>query len=279
LPKQASLRHLKVATVAAALFATGAVWAHGQECEVDLDYGVTLEPKQVLLHTDSNQYVLQKGALSKNGKVLSTGADSALLHDYEAGLRELVPQINAITKEALAVAGLATEMAFTALLGPDHEDVVSLRGNFEKLSTEIGKQMDDKHLPSRPVSLQDDDWNVVGEGASLGWEVAGASFAVMGKAMRAALDEDYARNWEAQVKKMEADMEKTIEPRAEALETKVDAICKTLEELDRLEQQLASQNSSLKTFDIVQPGRKSDEDHHKGEHHDDRTATKEGSGF
>ncbi len=274
-----STRSLKWSAIAAAILTTGAVQAHDHGCEVDLDYGVTLEPKQVLLHSDNSQFTLSGGQLSKNGKVVSTSADSALLRDYEAGMRELVPQINAITKEALAVAGLATEMAFNALLGPDHEDVVAMRSNFEKLGDEIGKRMDDKHLPSRPISLQDDDWNVVGDGASLGWEVAGASFAVMGKALRAAVDENYARNWEAQVKKMEADMEKTIEPRAEALEAKADAMCATLEKLDRIEQQLVAGNASLSPFNIVQPHSDHDDADHKAKQNDTRTAKKEGSDF
>ncbi len=276
-PTLMSRRPWQWTAVAGAMLAAAAVQA--RECEIDLDYGVTLEPKQVLLHSDNTQFTLSRGELSKNGKVVSSSAESALLRDYEAGLRELVPQINAITKEALAVAGLATEMAFNALLGPEHEDVVSLRSNFAKLGEEIGKRMDDKHLPSRPISLQDDEWNVVGEGASLGWEVAGASFAVMGKALRAAVDENYARNWEAQVKKMEADMEKTIEPRAEALEAQAEAMCDTLEKLDRIEQQLVASNASLARFDIVQPHRDNDEEGRKDKQRDQRTATKEGSGF
>lgn len=230
----------------------GSVAAHGHECKVDLDYGVTLEPKQVLLQDGNTVYVLADGELRRDGKAVAlSGAEQKQLREYEAGLRELVPQISEVTREALAIAGEATEFAFSSLLGPEHSSVKELRGKFANLSVEIGKRIDDQHLPARPMSLRDEDWDVIGEGASISWNVAEASFALVGKAMRAAFDEDYAKQWEADLDKMEQELEARVEARAEQLEAKAESLCGTLAKLDRLENQLSDSNKALSSFDIV----------------------------
>ena len=237
--------------VAAAIAAAPAVRAE-KSCESDLDYGVTLEAKQVLLQDGSSVYVLANGELRKDGKSIPlSGKEKQQLRAYEAGLRSLVPQVNAVTREALAIAGEATEFAFATLLGPQHESVTALRGKFANLGDELGKRMDDQHLPANPMSLRDEDWDVVGEGAAISWNVAEASFALVGKAMRAAFDEDYAKKWEADLKKMETELDAKVEARAKQLEAKAESLCGNLAELDQLEASLSQSNQALHDFDVV----------------------------
>lgn len=228
----------------------GAVQA--RDCEVDLHYGITLEPKQVVLQDGNTVFVLADGALSRDGKAISLSAkEQEQLRQYEAGVRELVPQVSAITREAVAIAGEATEFAFATLLGPEHDSVQQLRGKFANLGVEISKRIDDQHLPARATNWRDEDWNVVGEGASISWDVAEASFALVGKALHAAFDEDYAKQWERQLEDMETELEKRVEARAALLETKAEALCDNVTALQALESSLSASNSALKAFDIV----------------------------
>lgn len=239
---------LLTATVAA-LFAAG---AQAHECTIDLHYGISLERQQVSLQDEDESFTLANGELRRNGKIVAvTSSEKQQLREYEAGLRELVPQVNAVTKEALAIAGEATEFAFATLLGPDHESVKEMRGKFANLTSEIGKRMDDQHLPARVMSMQDEDWNVAGDGAKLGWSVLGASFALVGKAMHAAFDEDYAKQWEAQLDQMEHELDKKVDARAKLLEAKADSLCDNLNQLERLESSLAASNATLSSFDVV----------------------------
>ena len=236
--------------LAAAIAAAPA--SRADNCEIDLDYGVTLETRQVLLQDGNNVYVLANGELRKDGKsVPLSSEEKQQVRAYEAGMRDLVPQVNAVTREALAIAGEATEFAFATLLGPEHESVKALRGKFANLGQEIGKRMDDQHLPAKAMSLRDEDWDVIGEGASISWNVAEASFALVGKAMRAAFDEDYAKKWEADLDKMEEELDARVEARAELLEAKAESLCDNLAELERLEQKLNQSNPALTAFDVV----------------------------
>lgn len=226
--------------------------AHAKDCRIDIDYGVTLESRQVLLQDGNTVYVLSDGELRKDGKSIAlSGSEKQQVRRYEAGLRELVPQISAITRDALAIAGEATDFAFSRLLGPDHESVKALRGKFASLGDEIGKRMDDRHLPAKPMSLRDKDWDVVGDGAAISWNVAEASFALMGKAMRAAFDEEYGKQWQADLDQMEKELDAKVDARAKQLERKAEAACTTLRELDGIEQALSRSNSALKAFDVV----------------------------
>lgn len=243
-------RKLALATTIAATLTAAAASAH--ECEVDLHYGITLEAKQVLLQDEGTVFTLANGELRRDGKSIAMStAEKQQLRQYEAGLRELVPQVSAVTREALAIAGEATDFAFSTLLGPDHESVKELRGKFANLSTEIGKRIDDRHLPMQAMSLRDDDWDVVGDGASISWNVAEASFAIVGKAMRAAFDEDYAAKWEADLDRMEKELDARVETRAKALEAKAEGLCDNLTELEKLETSLSQSNKALAGFDVI----------------------------
>lgn len=238
------------ATIAATLTTATAASAH--ECEVDLHYGITLEAKQVLLNDDDSVFSLSDGELHRDGKsVALSAAEKQQLRQYEAGLRELVPQVSAVTREALAIAGEATDFAFSTLLGPEHESVKQLRGKFANLGTEIGKRIDDRHLPMQAMSLRDDDWDVVGDGASISWNVAEVGFAIVGKAMRAAFDDDYAAKWEADLDRMEKELDARVETRAKALEAKAEGLCDNLTELEKLETSLSHSNKALAGFDVV----------------------------
>ncbi len=237
-------------TASLAGLTAGAVQA--RDCEVDLHYGITLEPKQVVLQDGVTVFVLADGALSRDGKAVSLSAkEQQQLRQYESGVRELVPQVSAITREAMAIAGEATEFAFATLLGPEHESVQQLRGKFANLSAEVSKRIDDQHLPARATNWREEDWNVVGEGASISWDIAEASFALVGKALHAAFDEDYAKQWERELEDMEQELDKRVEARAELLETKAEALCDNVTALQELESSLSASNSALKSFDIV----------------------------
>jgi hypothetical protein len=76
---------------------------------------------------------------------------------------------------------------------------------------------------------------------------------LVGKAMRAAFDEDYARKWEADLDKMEKELDRKVDTRAKALESQAESLCDTLEELERIESSLRTSNSALASFDVVRP--------------------------
>ncbi|NQD36203.1 DUF2884 family protein [Permianibacter sp. IMCC34836] len=248
-------RILLTATAAALMTATAQAHelkTHDHSCNVDLQYAISLDNRQVTLTDDGSEFALANGELRHNGKAIAlSSADQQQLRRYEDGLRQLVPQVNAVTREALAIAGEATEFAFATLLGPDHESVKEMRGKFANLTSEIGKRMDDRHLPSRAMSMQDEDWNIAGGGASLGWSVLSASTAIVGKAMHAAFDEEYAKQWQAQLDQMEHDLDQKVEARAELLEAKAESLCANMTELEKIETTLAASNPALKRFDVV----------------------------
>lgn len=234
---------------------TGAAIAH-DHCHYDIDFDIKLGEQQVVLGKKEATFTLEDGRLWRNGTELKLNAEQrALVRDYESHSRALVPQVLEVTLEGLSIGAEAAVGAFTVLLGEEHESIPTMKRKFANLETELKKRMNAQHLPRRALSIQKDDYNFLDEGASLGLTMMGAGFSVLGKVIQASVDEEFERQWEKDLHDFEQEFESRIEARADALETKADAMCETLKQMNTLEQKLSVSHDVLQDFDIVK-GRK-----------------------
>lgn len=248
-------------TAAALLCTIGAntVYAHDSHhhdndgCRFDLNLGVNIGKDQVVFSKkNSPTFVLESGQISRDGTKLElTREQKKLVKDYEKQTRLLVPQVVEVTMEGLAIGADATVGAFSMLLGPDHDSIKTIQKKFDGLGEEIKKRMNNEFLPPRPLSVQKDDYNFVDDGADLGWSILGATFSVLGQAMRAATDDDYKNTWEAKIKAFEKEMETRVEAKADVLEVKAKAVCETLKSMDAIETLLSDSHKELSDFDLV----------------------------
>lgn len=234
-----------------AMLAAGSAYA-GDSCDYDVDFGITLGEQVVLSRDNGANFAMQHGRLWRNGSEIKLNAEQRQwVRDYEAQTREFVPQVVEVTMEGLAIGGEATVGAFTMLLGKNHEAIPKIEKKFSELRTEVNKRMDDTHLPRKVMSLQDSDYDLIDDGASLGWSVVDAGFSVLGKALHAAFDEEYGKKWEAEMKTFEKEFEARIDARSDELEAKAKTMCATLDTMNALEQKLSASDSALSDFDVV----------------------------
>lgn len=245
----------KTLFVAGALL-TSSAYA-GESCNYDVDFGITLGEQVVLSRDHGANFALQDGRLWRNGTEQKlTSEQQRWVRDYEAQTRAFVPQVIEVTMEGLAIGGDATIGAFTMLLGKDHEAIPKIERKFSALRSEVNKRMDKHHLPRKVLSLQDSDYDLIDDGASLGWSVVDAGFSVLGKALHAAFDEEYGKQWEAEMHAFEKEFEARIEARSDELEVKAKTMCATLDSMNALEQKIAASSAGLSDFDIVIKGDK-----------------------
>ena len=222
-------------------------------CSFDLNLGVNIGKDQVVFSKkDSPTFILESGQISRDGTKLElTKEQKKLVADYEKQTRVLVPQVVDVTMNGLAIGADATVGAFSMLLGPNHESIAIIQKKFDGLGEEVQKRMNNEFLPPRPLSVQKEDYNFVDDGADLGWSILGATFSVLGQAMRAAADDDYKNAWEAKMKAFEEEFETKIEAKADVLEVKAKAMCETLKSMDAIETLLANSHKELSDFNLV----------------------------
>ncbi len=239
----------------ALLLMTGASFAGDEKCKLNIDYGIKLHSDKVeLTAPDGEKLLLSNGSVSVDGKTLAVNdKEKQLLRDYETHSRKVVPQVYAITTDALAIAADASTLAIGALLGKDDPALKKLQSRFAELNKEISTRITPTSLPVTDAGWEGFDAAVEEAAEDIAESVTSATFASMGNVMRLVFDEDYREDFEARMKKMETEMDERIEKRAEAMEPRARELCDTFRALDSIETTLVATRPELKALNMVQP--------------------------
>lgn len=219
-------------------------------CDLDSDYGLAIEPDRLVFtrHDGTPTRIeMAGGQMRIDGEpVALSQADRARVRAFEAGVRELVPEVRAIAMEAV-------EIAFTAL----HEVAIGLSGDpqpildrMEASRARLVRQLagDERRLVIDEAQVETAVEELVGE---LVPELVGQ---ITTAAIAAALsgDEDKVKDIQARADGLEAQIEAKVEPRAEALKTRADALCPQIAELDALDEAFEVRLAGGERLDLLQ---------------------------
>lgn len=232
---------------AAALCLATTAWAGAGEdrslCDYRLDYSVRLDGEAVSLERSGTHWRLVGDRLYRNDREQPlSAAQRDALSEYRAELQRLVPVASRLAIDG-AMLGLESLSLVAHGLG-NEAAAARLERRMTRAATELHRSFDGRHLPAgQPLSesldpvLEDE---IEGLAAEAAWGMTRSVFSFL---VDAITDPDGA---EARGEQLERLAERRIEPRAEALERRADALCADLRRLDALETRLG-------TFDLLQP--------------------------
>jgi maltose-binding protein MalE len=227
--------------------------AETKTCTIDSDYDVALSPEAITFSRDDGtprSLVMHDGSLLIDGREAAlNNADRERVRQFEHDARALLPEVRAITLEAV-------EIAFTAMtevargLAPDN---AKLQAKLEDSRAELLAQFDQ---PEGHFKIDED-----AVAASVTRLVGEITPTLVGEITAAALsaafsgDESKAKAIEQRAENMEADIEAKVKVRADALEARAELLCPKFVALDELENTLAYRLDDGSALDLLRAHR------------------------
>jgi hypothetical protein len=240
-------------TFAASLFVAGSAVAGGRldACEFESNFDLRLGADQLVFERKAGapaKIVMRDGSLSVDGHPVELSrADQARVRKIEHEVRALVPEVKAIALDAVGIAGDAILQVSAALAGaPDEATAQRVRELGAKLRERIEASND-----SRDWSDGEFEQAVSELTTELVPSLVGNVAAL---AVQAALSGDAsgAEALERRMQNFEKELEARIEARAAEIETRADALCPRLAELDALESALELRLAGNAVLDLLQ---------------------------
>lgn len=231
--------------------AAGPGLADDLHCSVHSDYAITLQDGLLrFVREDGSPGVveLRGGRLHVDGKLQTLSErDAARLARYLREAQALAPEVAAIALEAVDIAFLALVEVAEGLLDDSHGTVARLDEARERIEDDLRR---------RPIGLLDERRRdeLVGDVVTeLVPELIGE---VVRAALTAAFTGDTARAeaLEARAARIEKEVERRIEPRARALESRAESLCRRIATLDAIEQEMDYRLPDGGRLDLLRSG-------------------------
>ncbi len=232
--------------------ASAAVHLNGSACSVDSDYTMTVAARQIDFRDPGSKRLVSlhaDGSITVDSRELSLGAaDRERVMRIGRGVRELVPEVKELALDVVSVAFEAVGHAST-VFSANAQDARASAERIARTADELKKS----------ISVRD-SWNPQSEGqidrivegvvGSLIGEVIGN---VTAQAIKVAFsgDERTVAELEARASAIEKNVEKVIGRRAKELESRADALCARVRELDAIEAQITARMPDGTPLDLV----------------------------
>lgn len=244
--------------LAAALGVAGATAAHadidiqGSDCGLHSDYSLAVNADGLEFKRDEGaptEIVIAHGTLRVDGRAVDVGAaDRRRLLDIERGVRDTLPEVKAVAREAIAIALEAVTEVSAAFA----RDPQAARASAERLAR-AGRELDRRLAESNRFSeWSDGDIDRFAEdiAGTLVGEIVGN---VAGQAIAVAFsgDERAAAELEARADGIEAKVERAVERRSKDLERRAEGLCPRLRMLARLGSELEVRLADGRRLDLV----------------------------
>lgn len=239
---------LPKAVLAFALASAGASadTLQANDCKVHSDYDLTVNERSLILTRQSGQpqaLVMRQGRLFVDDQWVSlSAADRDRIAAYERGTRQALPLAQALGREA-------ADIAFSVLgevAAGFSSDPAQSRARMDRARRQLDARL------ARSVTATHFDGGELGDsiGDAIGEVVPELIGNIVGGAIRAAFKGDVSKLQGLQ--NLEPWIEARVEPRAAALEQRVDQLCARMVELDRLESALEYRLPDGSALDLIQ---------------------------
>ena len=206
-------------------------------CDLHSDYNLSFGPESLRFERDNGQRRIEliQGKLLVDGRVVAlTAADREKLLKFEQEVRAMMPEVRAIALEALEIAYTAVVHVLRAF-----DDNGSAERSIARLEAEHKAARAKIENGSSTLLFDEREFEKLVEStvATVVPEVVGNVTAL---ALKAAFsgDEGAVEAIERKADRLEKEIERDVEHRADELERRADKLCPQLTELDRLESTL-----------------------------------------
>lgn len=239
---------LPSAALAIALASAGASagTVQSNSCSIHSDYDLTVNERSVIMTRENDQpkaLVLRNGRLFVDDQwVRLSAADQKRIAAFERGTRQALPLAQSLGREA-------ADIAFS-VLGEVAAGFSSDPADSRARMAKARRQLDARLARSVTATRFDGEDLGNGIGEAVGAVVPELAGNIVGGAIRAAFKGDVSKLQGLQ--DLESQIEARVEPRALALEQRVDQLCARMVALDRLENALEYRLPDGSALDMIQ---------------------------
>ncbi|MDQ3287290.1 MAG: YggN family protein [Pseudomonadota bacterium] len=239
---------LPVAVLAVALASAGAnaSTVQADNCSIHSDYDLTMTERSLIMTRESGQpraVLMRQGRLFVDDQWVQLGAaDQRRIAAFERGTRRALPLAQSLGREA-------ADIAFTVLgevAAEFSNDPADSRARMDKARRQLDARL------ARSVTATRFDGEDLGDGIgdAVGAVVPELVGNIVGGAIRAAFKGDVSKL--QGLENLDSRIEAKVEPRAAALERRVDRLCAHMIELDKLENSLDYRLPDGSALDLIE---------------------------
>lgn len=225
-------RFLLAALIAFPVLAPHTASAEISVCDLQSPYSLRVQPQQLVFTRSGDtpaEIVIADGRLRVDGReVALSAADSRRLADYERGVRDLLPEVKAIARQAVGIAFEAVGQV-NAAFASSPADARAQAKRMQALATDLERRIESGHEWS-DAEVEGIVQNAVG---SLIGDLVGN---VTAQALKIAFtgDEAAAAELEARASAIEKGVERAVERSTADLERRAEALCPRVLALNRM---------------------------------------------
>ncbi|GIU29072.1 YggN family protein [Shewanella sp. MBTL60-007] len=230
------------------------------ECEVALNYDVTVEPKKLIVsEVGDEKYRIEMDKLFVNGKQISLNSEQqALVSQYSQEVSAQVPEVIALVNDAVEMASTAVSLALTPLLGDSAgAKIDEMMAGLEERIESVAYQHGDKfYLGSTESSLEDafgEEFEQ--EMEELVQNSLGSMMMNLGAQMMSGDGDSFEQKMDSFSQKMDSigeEIELQMEQQADDIEARGEKLCERFKTLVVLEQQLRDEIPELAKYPLVE---------------------------
>ena len=235
-----------------------------QQCDINFNYGVIIDPAHVRIVDQGQTYVQINGQhqLFVNGReILLTDKQKEQLSDYTTGIRSQVPAIVSIAIEGVELGLKAVNKVISGLTGENSASHQQFQERFDEMKSRLRARFnhsDDSYYIA-PQDFDDFDEVFAGEFEkeieTIVSNSVGTILIAVGEAMthrEEQSSEQRAETFDQRIETMGNDIKLDISNQANALEEKAAIICASLVQLDALENKLQLEIPALSEFNLIE---------------------------
>lgn len=258
------MTYFHAALIASALITSSSAYAY-QSCNVNLSAGFTLNTSAIEFIADDGDkektrslYKIVEGKkfyIAEQAFTLSS-MQQALVKEYDAKIRRLVPQVKAVAIEGIDLAVDGVNAAFNGLLGENNnvaadltKELTLIRQRVDtNLSIEKGIAIGVEGLESDSLLGNDFEQRVESVIQKAVVNSMGSILMSMGQQMMAA--QGSGDDFETRMENFGQTIEDEMTTRSSIIEQKAQALCVSVTELDALEEQLKASIKPLSAINV-----------------------------
>tara|TARA_R110000737_G_scaffold48006_5_gene68292 strand:+ start:1232 stop:2005 length:774 start_codon:yes stop_codon:yes gene_type:complete len=238
--------------------------AHAQQCDINFNYGVIIDPAHVRIVNAGQTYVQINGQhqLFVNGREITLNSEQKhQLSMYATGIRSQVPAIVSIAIEGVELGLKAVNKVISGLTGENSASHQQFQEKFDEMKSRLRARFNhsDQSYYIAPQDFDDFDEVFAGEFEkeieNIVSDSVGTILIAVGEAMTHREEqstEQRVETFDQRIETMADDIKLDISNQANALEDKAAKICLSLIKLDEIENMLQLEIPALAKFNLIE---------------------------
>jgi len=238
--------------------------ANAQQCDINFNYGVIIDPAHVRIVSHGQTYVQINGQhqLFVNGREISLNNEQKhQLSEYTSGIRLQVPAIVSIAIEGVELGLKAVNKVISSLTGENSASHQQFQEKFDEMKWRLRARFNhsDESYYIAPQDFDDFDEIFAGEFEkeieTIVSDSVGTILVAVGEAMTHREEqstEQRVETFDQRIETMGNDIKLDISNQANALEEKAEKICASLVTLDDIENKLQLEIPALSEFNLIE---------------------------